>query len=124
MISSLKSYAGVVQAGAVAVADEDVGAGPRLQHVGEILAAHRPAAVSASTALADDLGGDLGGKGGLLRRWLTGHRIAALVVEPAPWRRRRLRSPATIALHARLDQVAHAVVERADGAGELGGARR
>ena len=95
----------VVDAGRVAVAEEDVGAGPLLQHEGEILRAHQRRDARVDRARAADAGRHPGHEPGLLRV-VAGDRVAAIVLDRRrgpEGRRQRLDERAD----ARLAEVAH-----------------
>ena len=94
-----------MQPGAVAVADEDEGPRPGLQHIGEVLRAHHRRNVGTDIALARDIGGDP--RGNLrFRRVIDQNRIATLVVE-RDLRARQLRHAVDDFADTLLDQVAH-----------------
>src|SRR5690349_18864390 len=61
-----------------ALAEEHIGARPRLKHVGEVLASHGGFVIRDDVLVAEDLATDLGGEGGLART-VHGRGIAALV---------------------------------------------
>src|SRR5690606_26114691 len=54
----------IAEPGRIAVADEDEGAGPGLQHIGKILAAHDRRRVVDDILFAGDLPGDAAGENG------------------------------------------------------------
>ena len=60
----------VMQARAVAVADEDEGAGPRLQHEGEILAAHQRRRVGVDALVARRPSPAIAAANSVWRSWL------------------------------------------------------
>ena len=64
----------------LAVSEEDIGAGARFQHVGEILARHHRRGVGIDIAHPRDGAGDIDGKVGL-SVVVHGDRIAALIVD-------------------------------------------
>src|SRR5260370_15138360 len=115
----VESVFGVVQvaaAGAVAVAEPQHGAGTRVEQIGEILAAERRADVAVDRPLAADLGGNVGGEGGLLGI-VHRRRIIALVVDRRGGAERRRGAAHDLAEPA-LDEVAHLGPEGARGAAD------
>ena len=69
-----------MQAGAVAVSDEDESAGTRLQHERKILRAHDRSEAIVDALLSDHLGGDRG-RERRLPLVVTGYGIISLVVD-------------------------------------------
>ena len=70
-----------MQAGAVAIADENIGSGAFLQHVGKILAGHQRRRRCVHRIGPGDVGGDPGAELGL-RRVVDGDRVIAIVIDP------------------------------------------
>src|SRR5258707_15046600 len=71
----------MMHVGAVALADEVEGAGPGLEHEGEILGAHGRRRVEIDMGVASDLAGYAGGEVGL-RGMIDGRRVATPIFDP------------------------------------------
>ena len=111
-----------MQPGAVAVADEDEGARPLLQHEGEILRAHHRRHGGVDTRAADDLASDRGRERGLALV-VAQHRIVALVGRASPSRRRACAVPSTTSCRRASSRSRTSAIEAARGAAQLRGLR-
>ncbi len=110
-----------MESGGIAVADEDEGAGPRLQHVGEILRPHHGRHRGIDACRTHHVARDRG-REGRLRRVIFQHRIASLVGQPGA-RAVQPRGAFDHLVQALLQEIAHIGRQAAGGAAQLRGLR-